>query len=69
VVSRFTSCTSETTSNYRLAPAHRYPACVEDVETAIRWLKRNAAEYPVDPQRIALAGESVGGHLVSLAAG
>ena len=55
------------TINYRLAPQHRFPACVEDVETAIRWVKSHAAEYKVDPQRIALIGESAGGHLVSLA--
>jgi acetyl esterase len=30
--------------NYRLAPQHRFPACVEDVETAIRWVKAHAAE-------------------------
>lgn len=53
--------------NYRLAPKHRYPACVEDVETAIRWVKANAAKYRIDPRRIALSGESAGGHLVQLA--
>jgi acetyl esterase/lipase len=54
--------------NYRLAPKHRYPACIEDVEQAIRWVKRHAAEYKGDPQRIGLIGESAGGHLVCLAA-
>lgn len=54
------------TINYRLAPTNRYPACVEDVESAIRWVKAHAAEYKVDPRRIALIGESAGGHLVSL---
>jgi acetyl esterase len=53
--------------NYRLAPAHRFPACVEDVEAAIRWVKAHADEFKVDRQRIALIGESAGGHLVSLA--
>jgi acetyl esterase len=51
--------------NYRLAPDHRWPACAEDVETAILWLKEHAGEYKVDPTRIALIGESAGGHLVS----
>ena len=54
--------------NYRLAPKHPCPSCIEDVETAIRWVKANAAKYHVDPQRIALSGESAGGHLVELAA-
>ncbi len=53
--------------NYRLAPQSRYPACVEDVDTAIRWVKAHAAKFKVDPKRIALIGESAGGYLVSLA--
>lgn len=53
------------TVNYRLAPQHRWPACAEDVETAIRWVKAHAQDYKVDVSRIALIGESAGGHLVS----
>lgn len=53
------------TINYRLAPAHRWPACADDVERAIRWVKANARQYKADPKRIALVGESAGGHLVS----
>lgn len=53
--------------NYRLAPAHRWPACAQDVETAVRWVRQHAAKYKVDPRRIALIGESAGGHLVSYA--
>ena len=49
------------TINYRLAPANRWPACAEDVERAIRWVKANAKEYKADPKRIALVGESAGG--------
>jgi alpha-L-fucosidase 2 len=55
------------TINYRLAPQHRFPACIEDVESAVRWVKAHASEYKADPLRIALIGESAGGHLVSLA--
>lgn len=51
--------------NYRLAPQYKFPADVEDVEAAIRWVKANAAKYNIDPNRIALIGESAGGHLVS----
>ena len=54
--------------NYRLAPKYKYPACVDDVETAMKWVKAHAAEYNVDPDRIALLGESAGGHLVELVA-
>lgn len=54
------------TINYRLAPQYKYPAAVEDVESAIRWVKEHAKEYKVDTRRIALMGESAGGHLVAL---
>ena len=54
------------TINYRLAPDHRYPACIEDTEAAIRWVKAHAKEYKVDVNRTALIGESAGGHIVSL---
>jgi len=52
---------------YRLAPTNRWPACFNDVKTAIRWVKAHAAEYKGDPDRIALLGYSAGGHLVTLA--
>lgn len=55
------------TINYRLAGQRPWPACLEDVETAIRWVRAHAAEYKVDVRRIALVGESAGGHLVSYA--
>jgi len=55
------------TINYRLAPQHQWPACSDDVASAIKWVKAHAAEYKVDPKRIALIGESAGGHLVSWA--
>lgn len=54
--------------NYRHAPQHRWPACLEDVQSAIRWVKAHAADYKGDPNRIALFGHSAGGHLVCLAA-
>jgi pectinesterase len=56
------------TINYRLAPTNRWPACIEDVNTAIRWVKQHATEYRGDPNHIALLGYSAGGHLVTLAA-
>lgn len=56
------------TISYRLAPAHRWPACIEDVKAAIRWVKENGPAYKTDPQRIALIGYSAGGHLATFAA-
>ncbi len=55
------------TINYRLAPAHKFPAATEDVDAAIRWVRAHAKEYKVDTRRIALMGESAGGHLVAYA--
>jgi acetyl esterase len=52
--------------NYRLAPAHKYPGSVEDVETAIRWVKAHGKEYRFDSSRIVLIGESAGGYLVNM---
>ncbi len=51
--------------DYRLAPQYEFPAAVEDVERAIEYIKSHAADYKVDPGRIALLGESAGGYLVS----
>lgn len=53
--------------NYRMYPSYRFPAMIEDVKTAIRWLRAHAAECNLDPQRIALIGHSAGGHLAALA--
>ncbi len=55
------------TISYRLAPKHNYPAPIEDVHAAIRWVKAHAAEFNVDPNRIALVGESAGGQIVAQA--
>lgn len=54
--------------SYRFAPQHRWPACYEDVKTAIAWVKQHAAEFKGDPTRIALMGYSAGGQLACLAA-
>ncbi len=52
--------------NYRLYPAARYPAMIQDVKCAVRSLRANAAEYNLDPVRIGAIGVSAGGHLVAL---
>ena len=54
--------------NYRLAPKHRWPDCLDDLNTAIRWVKAHAAEFKGDSSRIVLFGHSAGGHLVMYAA-
>ena len=54
--------------NYRLAPEHKFPAAVNDCLGAIVWIKKNAAEFNGDPERIAVAGESAGGNLSAMVA-
>jgi acetyl esterase/lipase len=52
--------------NYRLYPMGRYPAMIEDVKCAIRFLRAHAGEYNIDSNRIAAVGISAGGHLAAL---
>ena len=54
------------TITYRLAPAARFPAQIEDCKAAVRWLRATAAQHHVDPDCIAAAGFSAGGHLAAL---
>jgi alpha-L-fucosidase 2 len=55
--------------SYRLAAnAMQFGAAVDDVESAIRFVKSHATEFHVDPNRIALIGESAGGQLAAMAA-
>jgi acetyl esterase len=51
--------------DYRLAPKFHFQEAMDDVFTAIRWVKAHASEYHVDTRRIALIGESAGGYLVN----
>lgn len=53
--------------NYRLAPKYPYPAMVEDVQRAVRYLRYNAKTWQADPNRIALVGGSAGGYLSNMA--
>lgn len=55
--------------SYRLAsdPLH-FGVAIDDVVAAIRFVREHAAEYRVDPDRIALIGESAGGQLAAMAA-
>ena len=52
------------TASYRLAPRHQFPAAVEDVKAAVRFLRANAQKYNLDPDHIGTTGGSAGGHLV-----
>lgn len=52
--------------NYRLCERSKFPAQIEDCRSAIRWLKAHAEAYKTDPSRIAVWGESAGGHLAAL---
>ncbi len=54
------------TISYRLAPAAKFPAQIEDCKAAVRWLRANAKKYKVDPKHIGAVGASAGGHLASL---
>ena len=51
---------------YRLLRAAPWPAQVEDCEQALAWIRNNGRSYGIDPTRMALAGESAGGHLAAL---
>ncbi len=51
------------TATYRLTSEAPFPAAVEDVKCAVRWLRANAKKYGIDPNKIAAAGGSAGGHL------
>lgn len=51
---------------YRLDPKYHFPAPLFDAKEAVRWLRKHAAEYHIDPKRIAAVGSSAGGHLAAL---
>ncbi|ABC28420.1 Esterase/lipase [Hahella chejuensis KCTC 2396] len=52
--------------NYRLSNVAKFPAQLEDVKAAVRWLRANAKQYDIDPDRIGAWGASAGGHLAAL---
>ena len=54
--------------DYRLAPADKFPAQIDDCREAVKWIRSHAAEYKVNPDKLGAIGYSAGGHLVSLLA-
>ena len=52
--------------DYRLGHEAHFPAGIQDCNASVRYLRANAKEYGIDPQRIGAVGGSAGGHLVGL---
>ncbi len=56
-------------SEYRLTGEALWPAQIEDVKAALRWMRANAGELGFDPSRLVVEGNSAGAHLALVAGG
>jgi acetyl esterase/lipase len=54
--------------NYRLSNVAKFPAQIQDVKAAVRWIRANATTYNFNPNKIGAWGTSAGGHLTALLA-
>jgi acetyl esterase/lipase len=54
---------------YRLSPQARWPEHLHDVKAALRWIRTQAGELAIDPDRVVTSGNSAGAHLALMLAG
>jgi acetyl esterase len=54
--------------DYRMGPEHRFPAAVDDVLAATRWVRKEAGALGLDAGRLAVGGDSAGGNLAAVVA-